>query len=183
MIHSPPHELVSSWTQNFRNFVERVEQHGPSVSAQKEKVAVASTSSVVVVEEEALDATLLSKLSAGMALANLQIEDLHAALRCIDFGLMHATNSQRRGGLLAMRAGVLNRLKRYDEASRAALLSVEASDNLQGYLQGAAAYRLQRKDDELKLFLERAQQSHPSDVDITKQLEVVNKEGKLSLSE
>lgn len=144
----------------------------------KEAINVGQTSA----EAEPFDVSMLAKVSAGMALANIQCSDNAHALKCVDFALTHSTDATRRGGLYGMKAGVLNRLKRYEEASQAANLAIEASDNVQGYLQGAAALRMLKKDVELVSLLERGTQAHPAQTLLLDQLDAQKKTMGLSLS-
>ena len=132
---------------------------------------------------EAPDVTSLAKLSAAMALANLRCQDNTNALKCVDFALNHSSDRARRGGLYAMKAGILNSLKRYEDASEVAQLAVDTSNNVQGYLQGAAALKMLKKDVELVKLLEEGSNQHPTQEAIAKQLTTVKKNLKLSIAE
>ena len=145
----------------------------------KKPVAIGAASA----DAEAFDVSMLAKMSAGMALANIHCKDNSNALKCVDFALEHSTDATRRGGLYGMKAGILNKLRRYDEASEAAGLAIEASDNIQGYLQGAAALRLLKKDVELVALLERGTQAHPAQLTLSDQLETQKKTMGLAISE
>ena len=132
---------------------------------------------------EPVDVTSLAKLAAGMALANLRCQDSPGALKCVDFALTHSSDRTRRGGLYAMKAGILNTLKRYEEASQVALLAVDTSNNVQGYLHGASALKMLKKDIELVQLLEKGSEQHPTQEAISKQLTTVKKNLKLTITE
>lgn len=102
--------------------------------------------------EEPLDITLFVKVTAGMALANVNCGDLQSAVRCVDAGLLHAKDPQRIGGLYGMKAGILIREKKYIEAVEAAKKAIDVSQNLQGYIHGSyALHQLDRIQEEVDL--------------------------------
>lgn len=112
-------------------------------------------------EYEPLDITLFVKVTAGMALANLNCGDLRYAEKCVDTALFHAKDPQRVGGLYGMKAGILCRQKKFEEAVEAAKKAISSSQNLQGYLHGSyALHQLNRKVEEIEL-LEEAKEAHP----------------------
>lgn len=205
-----PNELVSGFAENFKSLVEYVEQNGRTATpvppgssnasnsdaAEGEAAApsepdtevVSKTSSkagsIIMAsrqEVEPLDATLFVKLSAGMALANLGTGDLGHASKCVDAGLKYAIDPKRIGGLYGMKAGILNRQKKFEEAADAARLAIEASDNIQGYLQGVASLRALKRPEETVALLEQAREAHPQNTLVSDLLLEVKKTVKLSL--
>jgi tetratricopeptide (TPR) repeat protein len=196
------HELVSGFLENCKRLVEHVEVHGSSVKARratsegeetkKESERTSSNEEpdegnrVVMAkpdEVEPLDITMFAKVTAAMALANLHTGDLNQAMACCDAALRHAVDPKRIGGLHGMRAGIYNKMKKYELAAEAARLSIEASDNVQGYLQGAAALRQLKRDQEVVALLEQGKEAHPSNEVVGQQLLAVKKDLKLALTE
>ena len=134
------HELVSGFLENFKQLVEHVEQNGSSVKKQTSassssgEASVSNESAVeakgeeegnrVVMakpeEVEPLDITMFAKVTAAMALANLHTGDLNQALACCDAALRHAVDPKRIGGLHGMRAGIYNKMKKFELARRRA---------------------------------------------------------------
>jgi tetratricopeptide (TPR) repeat protein len=202
-----PNELVSGFAENFKSLVEYVEQNGrtatpvqpkadtvapeapPSTEGAEESTTPTSSSKFGDIitaprhEVESLDATLFVKLSAGMALANIGTGDLVHASKCVDAGLKYAIDPKRIGGLYGMKAGILNRQRRFEEAANAARLAIEASDNIQGYLQGAASLKALNRSEEIVALLEQAREAHPQNVVVSDLLIQVKKTVKLSLPE
>lgn len=205
-----PNELITAFPENFKSLIEYVEQNGRTATpvmqpkgnepeagdadtqAATDRPEVGETetttslkSGAVIMsprsEVEPLDATLFVKLSAGMALANIGTGDLVHALKCVDAGLRFAVDPKRIGGLYGMKAGVLNRQKRFEEAADAARLAIEASDNIQGYLQGVASLRALKRSEETVALLEQAREAHPKNTQIAELLVEVKKHMKLSL--
>ena len=128
------------------------------------------------------EVTYFVKCVAGMGLANVHIGDFANAVSCVDAALTHAVDDNRRAGLLALKAGVLNKMKRYDEAIAAAQLCVAANPmNSQGYLQGAAALRLSKRDDEAVAFLESGSLNCAGNELVRATLEATKKVATLSL--
>jgi tetratricopeptide (TPR) repeat protein len=158
-------ELIANFGDHFKAFIEVIEQNGsyhhdvkllaqakvsqtPSEN-QTEGEGDAKPAEIPKPVAEPQDITYLVKCVAGMTLANIQIGDNANALKCCDAALGHVIDDGRKGGVLALKAGVLIKLKRYGEAADAARLSIAASpSNPQAYLQGAAALRLMGKNDE-----------------------------------
>ncbi|KAG5492717.1 hypothetical protein JKF63_01297 [Porcisia hertigi] len=132
-------------------------------------------------EYEPMDITLFAKVAAGMALANLHCGDMRNALRCVDAGIAHAKESSRLGGLLALKAGLLVRQKKFAEAVDSARLAVEASGNVQGYLHGAYALRKLDRLEEAVALLEEGREAHPMNTLFENQIEAIQKEHKLAL--
>lgn len=119
------------------------------------------------------DLTLFVKIMSGMALANISCSDFKNAVKCVDTALLHAKDTQRIGGLYGMKAGILVRLKKFEEAATAAKKAIEVSHNLQGFLQGAyALHQLNRIDEELEL-LEQGKDSHPMNQQIVQRYDEV----------
>ncbi|CUG89616.1 Hypothetical protein, putative [Bodo saltans] len=206
-----PNELVSGFAENFKSLVEYVEQNGrtatpvlpkteaaapapeiPATDSTEQQGSTASSSSsekfgeIITAprdEVESLDATLFVKLSAGMALANIGTGDLVHASKCVDAGLKYAIDPKRIGGLYGMKAGILNRQRKFEEAANAARLAIDASDNIQGYLQGAASLKALNRSEEIVALLEQAREAHPQNVVVSDLLIEVKKTVKLSLPE
>ncbi|EPY31286.1 hypothetical protein STCU_03532 [Strigomonas culicis] len=204
-----PHELVSSFQDNLRTLIESVESHGcsvretapsdappaggvsptvtgaaPRVGAEDGAAHLPAGGEVIVAsksEHEPMDVTMFIKVVSGMALANMHCGDLRNAVRCVDCGIAHAVDQQRLGGLLGLKAGLLIHQNKYEEAADSARLAIEASHNIQGYLQGAYALRRLGRNEEVIALLEDAQEHHPMNTAITNQLDLVRKDTKLSL--
>jgi hypothetical protein len=226
-----PHELVATFHDNFRSFVESVEQDGsyvhdvklpeaaakrkaaeleaakagaapaegeaaPAVEAAEGEAKAAedgasaeageatpadgdsAAAAAAPAEEEApqdvaepADVTYFVKVAAGMSMANLHIGDVANAVVCCDVAIEHVMDSSRRGGLLAMKAGLLNRQKKYELAGEAAALAVAASQNPQGYIQGAAALRFRKMDKEAVALLAAGAEAVPQHEGLTAALE------------
>ena len=194
-------ELVSSFGENFRAFIDTVEQNGSYVHDVKWKAAAAAAAAAPAIaigdgasadakqleagaaglevgsgggdattnatttaegqianedepvapaaETEPLDITLYIKCLAGMSMANARLNDTTTAIKCADAALEHAMDPNRKGGVLALKAGLLVQAKKYIEAAETAQLAIAcAPNNAQGYLQGATAMRLMGKGDE-----------------------------------
>ncbi|KAK7201308.1 hypothetical protein NESM_000192800 [Novymonas esmeraldas] len=200
------HELVSAFPDNFRAMIEEVERNGCSAKAApapKKEVQAASSSPATAAAAEApapvskkrddgvvmatqeeyepMDITMFVKVAAGMAMANLHCGDIRNAVRCVDAGVVHAKEASRLGGLLALKAGLLVRQKKFAEAAESAKLAVEASGNVQGYLHGAYALRQLNRTDEAVALLERGREDHPMNTLFDAQIEAIQKERKLAL--
>lgn len=215
-----PPELIAAFADNFRTFVDSIEQGGSYVhevkmveEAKIARLAATAASDVEKIEagdaaegtaaadgaetpaEEAEaptakaeavpaqepqahvaeppDVTYFVKVVAAMGMANLQINDHQSALQCCDAALQHVMDDSRKGGLLGLKAGVLVKMKRYDDAVAAANLAIEASQNAQGYLQGATALRLAGKKDEAVAMLEAGVEALPGHDAIVAQIEAI----------
>lgn len=177
-----PNELVAAFGDNFRNYVESIEQGGSSVheAAEQKKLlgrggsdddAPAAAAPVT----EATDVTYYVKCVAAMSLANLQMGDKATALRCADAALEHVVDPTRKGGVLAMKAGILNQLGKPTEALEAAQLAIAASGNVQGYLQASASLKLLKRSDEAVALLEAGATQHPANVLLSASLETIQK--------
>ena len=205
-----PHELISSFHENFKLLIQEIEVNGCSIQGptkeavvndEKEQQAdqIASDSDAsggavdstqdpnkVVMqpasEVEPLDVTLFVKVAAGMALANVQCTDFGSAVKCCDLALAHAKESARLGGLEGMKAGELIRLKKFDEAIEAAQKSIEASNNVQGYLHGATALSKLRRDGEAVKLLEKAKECFPQNGEVLRLLATAKKDYKPALT-
>lgn len=190
--HQQPHDLVVNFHENFQKLIETVEREGSSSTPAPGKEA--STSSVNSTAKDAAadntqqsspsehsDIPLFAKVTAGMAMANVQCNDNKSALNCCDVALLHTKDATRKGGLLAMKAGILNRLGKFDDAAQAAKLAIEASNNPQGYIQGAAALKRLNKPEEVIGLLEKGHESHPENDVLNAQLEDVKKHQKIAL--
>lgn len=189
------HELVLSFADNFKEMIESVERDGWSVttSSNSETPALSSNinddngllenadggetsennsenlTEVINKNYEPTDVSLFVKVAAGMALANINCADLVNAHKCVDIALRHAKNPERIGGLYGMKAGIFIRQKKYDDAIAASSQSVQISNNLQGFLQGAYALRqLGQLEKEIQL-LQLAKESHPMNQQIAAQ--------------
>jgi hypothetical protein len=81
-----------------------------------------------------------------------------------------------------MKAGILNHMKKHEDALEAAQLAIKHSNAVQGYLHGAAALRQLKRDQELVALLESGQDAHPGNESISGQLKEVKKHAKLSLA-
>ncbi|GET92815.1 hypothetical protein, conserved [Leishmania tarentolae] len=132
-------------------------------------------------EYEPMDITMFVKVAAGMAMANLHCGDMRNAVRCVDAGIAHAKESSRLGGLLALKAGLFVRQKKFAEAAECAKLAVEASGNVQGYLHGAYALRQLNRLEEAVALLEQGREDHPMNTQFEEQIEAIQKEMKLAL--
>lgn len=203
-------ELVTGFVDNFKSFVETIEQNGrqaaplqaadayqkliqetteqqlqtSDVPAPSGSSGDAASGPIVVTpmdKVESPDATYFVKLAAGMALSNIAVEDYLSALRCCDAALQYAIDDTRRGGLYGMKAGILIRQKKYELAADAARLSIEASDNVQGYIQGAAALKALKRSEEVIALLEQAREAHPKNDTIATTLLEARKVLRLSL--
>lgn len=131
---------------------------------------------------EPLDATLFVKLVGGMAMCNLQTGDLVNAVKCCDAGLKYAIEPSRIGGLYGLKAGILNRQKKFELAAEAAALAIQHSSNIQGFLQGAAALKALKRFDEVVGLLEEGRAAHPKSEAIGLALTEAKKTIKLSLT-
>ncbi|EPY32067.1 hypothetical protein AGDE_08882 [Angomonas deanei] len=170
------HELISNFQENFKTFVESVEESGCSIRGKEGKEGdqkkvekkeeesepaegeEASGDKVIMTpksEHEPMDITMFVKLVSGMALANMRCGDLRNAVRCVDAGIAHVVDQQRLGGLLGLKAGFLVHQKKYEEAVECANLAIGASENVQGFLQGSYALRKLGKEEEAVALLER----------------------------
>jgi hypothetical protein len=218
-----PPELVSAFGDNFKTFIDSIEQNGsfvhdvklPAIAeaterlklekAEKAKVAaIAASEPTAAVEgaepadapaaadgaegatstdataanaaaEEAsedtvvfdmpdaepADVTYFVKCISGMAMANVQIGDASSALRCCDVALEHVIDDTRKGGVLALKAGVQIKLKDYAGAHESALAAIAVSQNPQGFIQGAAALRLLKRDEEAIALLTEGVEANP----------------------
>ena len=183
-------ELISAFPEHFKEMIESIEQDGTYVNSmfqrrQAKQKQLASPAEQKKAEDtkasgdaeedtakegeeaeqvqaEPPDVTMFVKVMSGMSLANLHCNDLSSAVKCCDAALDHVIDANRKGGVLALKSGLLIRDKRYEEAAAAALLAVEASGNLQGYLHGATALRfLGRKQDAVEL-LDSGLEQHPA---------------------
>ncbi|CBZ30848.1 conserved hypothetical protein [Leishmania mexicana MHOM/GT/2001/U1103] len=132
-------------------------------------------------EYEPMDITMFVKVAAGMAMANLHCGDMRNAVRCVDAGIAHAKEASRLGGLLALKAGLLVRQKKFVEAAECAKLAVEASGNIQGYLHGAYALRKLNRPEEAVALLEQGREDHPMNTQLEAQIEAIQKGLKLAL--
>ncbi|CBZ38201.1 hypothetical protein, conserved [Leishmania donovani] len=132
-------------------------------------------------EYEPMDITMFVKVAAGMAMANLHCGDMRNAVRCVDAGISHAKEASRLGGLLALKAGLLVRQKKFAEAAECAKLAVEASGNVQGYLHGAYALHKLNRPEEAVALLERGREDHPMNTQFEAQIEAIQRELKLAL--
>lgn len=132
-------------------------------------------------EYEPMDITMFVKVAAGMAMANLHCGDLRNAVRCVDAGIVHAKEASRRGGLHALKAGLLVHQRKYEEAAKSALLAVEESDNVQGYLHGAYALRKLNQPEEAIALLEQGEEAHPMNTVFEAQIAALKKEVKPAL--
>eukprot|EP00796_Vickermania_ingenoplastis_P005320 gene5320-3822_t len=207
------HELVLSFSENFRELIEEVERSGCSArkavevgsdsstalkegdEASQGSTPECSTSDVAAGENihmtplndyEPLDITLYVKVAAGMALANINCGDFAHAVKCVDAALLHAKDSQRIGGLYGMKAGILVRMKKYSDAEEAALKAIDHSQNVQGYLHGSYALYQQGRIVEAVNLLEAAREFHPMDVSVASRLSEIKKrlpEAPLQLAE
>lgn len=182
-----PHELVGGFQDNFKAMIDKVEAEGTVLigaptPAPAQGAAAAPAAPAKPPTSEPPELTYWIKCMSGMCLANVHIGDLPNAVNCCDGALLHAIDDNRKGGVLALKAGVLNKLQRYEEAAQCAMLAIEASSrNPQGYLQGAAALRALKKDDEAIAMLEAGTVAAPASEALAKQLEVVKKTATLSL--
>lgn len=150
---------------------------GDATIGEKEQPAGEDGAPIVAADDEyePLDITLFVKVTAGMALANLNCGDLRYAEKCVDAALLHAKDPQRVGGLYGMKAGILCRQKKFEAAVEAAKKAISASQNLQGFLQGSYALnQLNRKVEEVEL-LEEAKESHPMNQQIAQRLSEAQK--------
>jgi tetratricopeptide (TPR) repeat protein len=189
-----PPELISAFQENFKQFVDSVEQSGsyihdvkrPAVAAASaagidaasatdaegaEAAATAATATEPAAEP--VDVTYLVKCMAGMSLANMQVGDNAGALKCCDAALEHVIDESRKGGIHALKAGVQIKLKDYAGAHESALKAIATSQSPQGYLQGAAALRLMKKNDEALALLTEGVEACPGEESIAKYLEGV----------
>lgn len=209
MVNEHPHELISGFSENFKLLIDDIEKHGcsaikPAADAKKgsakaaaaakeagteaaqEGTANGSDGGKVVMlssdETEPLDVTLFVKVVAGMALANVQYTDFTSGVRCCDVALLHAKDSSRIGGLHGMKAGILIRMKKYDEAVQAAMLSIAASNSVQGFLHGATALGKLRRDGEALKLLEQAKESFPQNPEVQKLLAAAKRDYKPALT-
>jgi hypothetical protein len=193
-----PHELIASFHENFKLLIGEVEKNGCSVAAPPIKDAPEKTKEQAGAADEAaegenkvvmqskdeaepLEITLFVKVVAGMALANVQYTDFASGVKCCDVALLHAKDSARIGGLYGMKAGILIRMKKYEEALEAAQKSIEASNNVQGFLHGATALSKLRRDSELLRLLEQAKESFPLNAEVQRLLAAAKRDCKLAL--
>lgn len=132
-------------------------------------------------EYEPMDITMFVKVAAGMAMANLHCNDLRNAVRCVDAGIAHAKEASRLGGLHALKAGILVRQKKYDDALTSAMDAVAASENAQGYLQGAYALRQLHRVEEAIQLLEQGREAHPMNTQFEAQIAALKKDVKPAL--
>lgn len=200
-------ELLSGFLENFKGLVEYVEQNGSSLrstaAGAEANTAEAASGEVAAKgdgaassseqgnygdvitakahEVEPMDFTLFVKVTAGMALSNINIGDFNAALRCCDSALKYAVDTKRIGGIYGMKAGILNRLKKFEDAAECARLAIEASDNIQGYLQGASALKALKRGEEVIALLEQAKEAHPHSKVVAEVLLDAKKNVKLAL--
>ncbi|KAG5466878.1 hypothetical protein LSCM1_01055 [Leishmania martiniquensis] len=133
-------------------------------------------------EYEPMDITMFVKVAAGLAMANLHCGDTHNAVRCVNAGLTHVKEASRRGGLLALKAGLLVRQKKFAEAADCAKLAVEASGNVQGYLHGAFALLHLNRLEEAVALLQQGRETHPMNTEFEVQIEAIEKKRTLALS-
>ncbi len=187
-------ELVSSFSENLRAFIDTVEQNGSYVhdvkwkknppSSQKQLLGegkekqqlleegnnnnnndnVVDTDSPTARsdETEPMDVTLYVKCLAGMSMANARINDYVSAVRCCDAAIEHAMDPNRKGGVFALKAGLLVQQKKYLEAAETAKLAIDCSpQNPQGYLQGATALRFLGKLDDAVQILKLGAETMP----------------------
>lgn len=187
------HELVMNFSENFRLLIEEVEQSGCSVRSAEAEASLpdgttaeasadglsSAASDEGTLEEdsyEPLDITLFVRVTAGMALANVNCGDYRNALKCVDVCLTHARSAERIGGLHGLKAGILVRLKSYEEAVKASAKAISASQNIQGYLHGSyALHQLNRRSEEAAL-LEEGREAHPMNQAIEKRLSDTKKD-------
>lgn len=127
-------------------------------------------------EAEPLDVTLYVKCLAGMSMANARLNDTKTALRCCDAALEHVMDPNRKGGVFAMKAGLLVQSKKYIEAANAARMAIEcAPNNAQGYLQGASALRLAGRPHEAVDLLKLGLENMPKNAAVAALLEKTEK--------
>ena len=81
-----------------------------------------------------------------------------------------------------MKAGILIRMKKYEEAFEAAQKSIAASNNIQGYLHGATSLSKLRRDGEVVSLLEKAKESFPQNADVSRLLASAKKDYKPQLA-
>ena len=214
-------ELISAFQDNFKTFVDSVEQNGsfvhdvkmPAIAEAEERLkleasepakakegsdeegaeaattttnaeassgdataaaADAGEESIVAFElpdAEPADVTYFVKCISGMAMANVQIGDCASALRCCDLALEHVIDDSRKGGVLALKAGVQIKLKDYAGAHESALAAIAASSqNPQGYLQGATALRFLKRPEEATALLTEGVEANPGNEDVANYL-------------
>lgn len=132
---------------------------------------------------ESPDVTMFVKVVSGMSLANMHCNDLKNAVACCDAALKHVVDTNRKGGVLALKAGLLNKEKRYTEAAECALLAVEASGNIQGYLQGYTALRLLNRKEEAMELLESGVEAHPQNTQLKELADKVKSETAVAVVE
>jgi tetratricopeptide (TPR) repeat protein len=207
--HTIP-DLIASWTDNFRTMVQSIEQDGTYVNHLMEKkgsleapkkegatgesaTAEETATATAAPEEgktedtkqqvESPDVTMFVKVVSGMSLANMHCNDLKNAVACCDAALKHVVDTNRKGGVLALKAGLLNKEKRYTEAAECALLAVEASGNIQGYLQGYTALRLLNRKEEAMELLESGVEAHPQNTQLKELADKVKSETAVAVVE
>lgn len=194
-------ELVSSFSENLRAFIDTVEQNGSYVhdvkwnkknaakqlgegsdkkiagqleaGSSKNSAVVDDDSPVALADEtEPSDITLYVKCLAGMSMANARINDHVSAIRCCDAALEHAMDPSRKGGVYALKAGLLVQQKKFLEAAETAKLAIDcAPQNPQGYLHGSTALRLMGKPDDAVEMLKLAAETMPGNDSIAALLE------------
>jgi tetratricopeptide (TPR) repeat protein len=207
-------ELVQSFSENLRTFIDTVEQNGSYVhdvkwkkdnskksndkttkqlgegshnnnkvagqleDGTKKKEAEVDDDSPTALSEEAepMDITLYVKCLAGMSMANARIHDYPSAIKCCDAALEHAMDPNRKGGVYALKAGLLVQSKKFLEAVETARLAIDcAPQNPQGYLHGSTAYRLMGKYEEAVELLKLGSENMPGNDSITALLEKTEK--------
>lgn len=155
----------------------------PESEAAPSATPAATPAAASATVEETPDVTLYVKLLAGMSLANVRCNELHAALRCCDNGIDHVIDPQRLGGLLGMKAGILNRMRRFEEAAEVAQKAIAVSNNSQGYLQGAAALKMLKREAEVVALLEKGKEQLGENPLIEAELNSAKKKFKPALTE
>ena len=147
-----PNHLIEEFPSNLKDFIHVLEQEDPIL----EPKAPVSTLSGEDTDEDAPRDVYLSKILCAMAIS-ANHEGLHfPALGCCKVARSCTRNPTRLGGIYALEAGVLNRMRRYREAEESARSAVSASRgyNSQAYLQGATALVHLQKPDAARLLLD-----------------------------
>lgn len=127
-----PNFLVSEFDHNLEKLVRAIEQgnKGPK-----------SLTSVGSGADSDKDANLVKVLCA-LAMSNVHEGKLHEGVKCCSHAATITRDPARLAGVLALEAGIQNKLYNYTEAAALARKAIESSSvNSQAYLQGATALR------------------------------------------